>query len=111
MSETQDHISTIRKMFGTLMEETSGQMQAFSQFVQSVEKQGPLDEKTLELVIIGIAVAKQCDHCINLHVDNALKAGASREEIMTAGWAAIIMNGGPSLMYMQTLIKALDDLG
>ena len=34
----------------------------------------------------------------------------SCKEILEAGWVTVMMGGGPKLMYMQGLLKALEDL-
>lgn len=43
-----------------------------------------LDAKTRELIALAVAVTTRCDGCITVHVDAALKHGASREEIAEA---------------------------
>lgn len=41
---------------------------------------------------------------------HALEAGAKREEVMSAGFMAVLMHGGPALMYLTPLTQALDEL-
>lgn len=72
---------------------------------------GALDEKTKELIALAIAIKAQCDRCIGMHVAAALKAGASREEIVDTIGVAVMMGGGPSLMYGVDALKAVDELG
>ena len=43
-----------------------------------------LDQKTVELVVIGVATAIRCDHCLEVHIKQAVKYGATREEILHA---------------------------
>ena len=38
----------------------------------------------MELIALAVAVTTRCDGCITVHVDAALKHGASREEIAEA---------------------------
>ena len=37
--------------------------------------------KYRELMSVAVALTTQCAYCIEAHVDNAVKAGATREEI------------------------------
>jgi len=43
-----------------------------------------LDRKTAELVAVGAAAALRCDHCLEAHLQRAMDAGASLEELMDA---------------------------
>lgn len=81
--------------------------QAFFNFMQKAEAGPALDLKTKELINVGISVSAQCEWCIAFHVKNALAAGASKDEIMTAGFMAVLMHGGPALMYMMRLAEAV----
>ena len=83
--------------------------EAFFNFMQTAEAGPALDMKTKELINVGISVSAQCEWCIAFHVKNALEAGASRDEIMSAGFMAVLMHGGPALMYMMRMAEALDE--
>ncbi len=87
-------------------------MQAFSALHESSIKAGALDSKTKELIALGIAITVRCDGCISFHVHDALKAGARKEEIAETVSVAILMGGGPSVVYgveaMQALSQYLD---
>mgnify|MGYP003681955867 CR=1 FL=1 len=56
-----------------------------------------------------MAVAAQCEWCIAFYVEQAVKSGANRDEIVEAGFMAVIMHGGPAYMYMTPLLNALDE--
>lgn len=40
-----------------------------------------LDQKTIELISIGVSAALRCTHCLNMHLRVANRMGISREEI------------------------------
>ena len=92
-----------------LMKETPETMKAFGGFHHASVAKGALDVKTKELVALGTAVTAHCEWCIAIHVKGCMDAGASRAEIMEAAWVAVLMGGGPALMYFQGVIQALDD--
>ncbi len=85
------------------------QLGAFNNLMEAVEAPGALDKKHKELIAIGLSIATHCQWCIAWHVKGALDAGATADEILEAGWVAVLMGGGPSLMYFQLLEKALED--
>ncbi|HMK47049.1 MAG TPA: carboxymuconolactone decarboxylase family protein [Methanocella sp.] len=43
-----------------------------------------LDEKTVELVTIGVATALKCDHCLKMHLRVARRKGIPQEEVFEA---------------------------
>ena len=85
-----------------------GVMAAFGQLHKAGSVDGALDEKHKELIALAIGVATRCDDCIAFHTYAALKAGASRAEIMDMLAVTILMGGGPSMMYSTHVIEAMD---
>ncbi|WP_082030682.1 carboxymuconolactone decarboxylase family protein [Thiolapillus brandeum] len=70
---------------------------------------GSLGIKEKELINVALAVAAQCEWCISFHVEQVVRAGASRDEIVEAGFMAVIMHGGPAYMYMTPLLDAIEE--
>lgn len=96
------------KTFG---EKNPESMKSFKEMLAAVEKEKILSVKTKELIAIVTSITQQCEWCIAFHVNNALEAGASEEEIMEPGWVAVLMGGGPALMHAGLVLEALDELG
>ena len=71
------------------------------------EKTNHLDGKTRELIALAVAVTTRCDGCITVHVDAALKQGASREEIAEALGVAVALNAGAALIYSARVMDAV----
>lgn len=84
-------------------------LKSFMGFLNTVMTPGALDVKTKELIAIALALYTRCTYCIVFHAKKALEAGATPEEIREAAWVAVLMGGGPSLMYKQILDKALEE--
>lgn len=112
MGTTQENIGITRQNMGEMSKESPEFMNAFMGLVKSAEEESDLDAKTTELILISLSVSKQCSYCIELHVANGLKMGLTRAEILSAAKLAVVMGGGPVLMYtLQVVRKALSDLG
>jgi AhpD family alkylhydroperoxidase len=60
-----------------------------------------------ELIALRIAITVRCDGCISFHVHDAMAAGASAEEIAETVSVAILMGGGPSVVYGIEALQAL----
>ena len=69
-------------------------------------KTAKLDARTRELIALAVAVTRQCDGCIVVHADAAVKHGASREEIAEALGVAVAVNAGAALVYSARVMDA-----
>ena len=109
MGEYKDLLREIGKSLEKFSKLNPKQMRAFHSLMEHVEGEGVLDKKIKELISIACGIVAHCKRCIAFHVDAALKAGASKEEILEAAWVAVLMGGGPALMYTQCVLEALED--
>ncbi|OOG38158.1 carboxymuconolactone decarboxylase family protein [Rhodanobacter sp. C05] len=75
------------------------------------EKTGHLDAKTRELISLAVAVTTRCDGCITVHTGEALKHGATREEIAEALGVAVAMNAGAAMVYSARVLDAVNAHG
>jgi AhpD family alkylhydroperoxidase len=82
-------------------------MKAFSGIAQAALEPKALDTKTKELIALGISIAIRCDDCIAFHVKAAVEKGATHEEICETLGLAIYMGAGPSAMYANHAMAAL----
>ena len=83
-------------------------MKGFGSLHAASLKSGALETKTKELIALGIAITARCEGCIAYHVHDAMKAGANKEEIIETVSAAILMGGGPSVVYGIEAMQALN---
>jgi len=72
---------------------------------EAVTAAGPLDEKTRELVKLGIALGAGLEGAVHSHVRRASTAGASRDEIRHAALLAISTVGFPAAMAGLTWVE------
>jgi len=86
-----------------LYEVDSEHMQAWREFNQAIVKPGALDRKTKELIMAALGLSVRCKYCIVHHVYEALKVGATREELIETAFTTCHMSGGPAITYSATL--------
>ena len=103
-----EHYENLQALMGQLGQEIPGTMGAFSRLHKASAGDGALSSKVKELIALSIAITVRCDGCIAFHVHDAINAGASREEIMETIGVAILMGGGPSVMYGCEALEALN---
>jgi AhpD family alkylhydroperoxidase len=102
LNEVGDLTKRLQKEFPR---ETAG----FLSFIKDAESGPALSLKEKELINTALSLAAQCEWCIAFHVRNAARAGATRSEIIEAGFQAVIMRGGPAFMWMTPLMQAVDE--
>ena len=78
-------------------------MPAFTELSKAAMKPGALDVKTKELIAAAVGLAARCEYCIVHHVYEALKAGATRQELIETACVTNLMGGGPTVTYTATL--------
>lgn len=66
-----------------------------------------LGAKTRELIAIAVGVTRQCDGCIAVHTDAALKAGATKDEIIEALGVAVAVNAGAAFVFSTRAVDAV----
>ena len=104
-----EQLQTIKSYMGKLGAVQPATMGAFSRLHQAAAAPGALDTKTKELIALAIGVAARCDGCIAFHTHDVLEAGASEKEVLDALGVAILMGGGPSVMYATHVLEAMED--
>ena len=90
--------------------EVSDMVGAFATLFSKTMAEGALTTKQKELIALGIAVAKQCEPCITLHIKKSLDAGASKNEMLETCCVAVMMSGGPAYTHIPIAIKAIEQL-
>lgn len=87
---SKDNLANIKKM-NELAPEL---MKAFWVFDKLAVAPGAIPVKYKELIAIAVAVTTQCPYCIDIHNNNARKAGATDAEIAEAGMVAAALRAG-----------------
>ena len=109
MENTKDLLNRVQKHMQNVGKEDPTWMGSFQKFMQESKKEGVLSTKVKELMGIALSVKSQCERCIAWHVKSAMDHGATKAEIFESALVAVSMSGGPGLMYMEDVIKAVND--
>jgi AhpD family alkylhydroperoxidase len=68
---------------------------------------GALSQREKELIAAAVGLAQGCTGCIHIHTAEALKAGATREQVIEAAGVAVMMAGGPAFVHLPEVLRAL----
>jgi AhpD family alkylhydroperoxidase len=82
---------------------------AYEDLASRIMEGGPLDEKTGEMVKLGIAIGLGSEGAVRSHARRALKSGATAEELQHAVRLAMTTAGFPAMIapmkWVETVIK------
>jgi AhpD family alkylhydroperoxidase len=72
---------------------------------------GALPKKQKELIAVGISVVKNCESCMQWHIEQAASAGGTFEELLEAIEVGIEMGGGPATVSARLALEVMESLG
>jgi AhpD family alkylhydroperoxidase len=72
---------------------------------------GALPKKQKELIAVGISVVKDCESCMQWHIEQAAADGATFEELLEAIEVGIEMGGGPATVSARFALEVMENLG
>lgn len=78
---------------------------AYQHFSNAAKQETVLDIKTKELIRLAVASVFRCNHCTENHIKDALKAGATKEEISEAILLSSLQAAGTQLNWSKELFE------
>ena len=107
--EVNVKLREIEELLDKLGKEHPKEISAFSRFLRETLDNKALTTREKELIALALGISAGCEWCIYLHTQKALEAGAKPEELIEAGLVAVLMAGGPALMHLIPLMKAIEN--
>ena len=110
MSQYDEFVAFRQKMNERILAEDNLVIKRFFALDERTYQEGALDGKTKELLGLSASMVLRCDDCIAYHVAQALKSGASREEIMETFSISLIVGGSIVIPHLRRAVALLDEL-
>ena len=79
--------------------------QAFAAFDKAALADGAIPRKYKELIALGVALTTQCPYCLEIHREQARKAGATDEELAEVTFVAAALRAGAAVTHGTHLVK------
>jgi AhpD family alkylhydroperoxidase len=95
---------------GKLIKYNSKVFKAIQGLEEATFKDGALPKKVKELIAIGISVVTNCESCMQWHIGEAVKDGATDREILEAVEVAFEMGIGPAVVNGRFALEVMDEL-
>lgn len=94
-----------------LEKEAPNLFQGFNELMKYYYKPGALTRREKELMAVAASVATRCIPCLANHSNNAVAAGATREQVLEAAAIGVEFGGGPSFVVARDqLLDMLDEI-
>ena len=98
---SKDNLSKLPKM-GKLSPEA---MSAFRAWDKIALSEGAIPKKYKELIAIAVALTTQCPYCIEVHRQEAIKAGATGQELTEVVHVAAALRAGGAITHGTHLLE------
>ena len=103
--ELRSHLEDRLTQFGR---EMPGPMTGFARLRKKAVEDGALSVKVKEMMALAVSIAVGCEGCIAYHVHDAIKAGATRPELLETIGVGVMMAGGPGTIYAAHALDAVE---
>ena len=84
--------------------------EAFLEMEKAAYGDGALPKKTKELIAVGISVVIDCESCMQWHIEQAAKTGASEQEILEAIEVGIEMACGRATVSARFALEVMESV-
>ena len=82
----------------------------FIELEEAAYSDGAVSKKNKVLIGIGISIVKDCDACMQWHIEEALQLGITQQEIIEAIEIGIKMGGAPAVVSARFAIDAMENI-
>ncbi len=82
----------------------------FLELEKAAYREGALSAKTKLLAGIAVSVAVNCEACMQWHVEEAARAGASEQEMVEMIEVAVKMGGAPAVVASRVAFEVMGQI-
>jgi AhpD family alkylhydroperoxidase len=111
MNKLEEITAKRKRAHAQLLASKSKVYEGFLAMEKAAYCDGALPKKEKELIAVGISVVKNCESCMQWHIEQAAADGASCEEILEAVEVGIEMGGGPATVSARFALEVMESLG
>jgi len=110
MGTIEDIISKRKTAHQKLLSLNSTVYKTFIELEKATYSDGALPKKQKELIAVGISVVTHCDSCMQWHIEQAARSGATSQEVLEAIEVGIEMGGGPATVSARFALEVMENV-
>jgi AhpD family alkylhydroperoxidase len=99
----------LRAPYRELAEAIPGVISGYGALHTTAMAEGALSMRMKELMALAMAITRECDGCISAHARGAAHRGATVGEVTEMIGVAVLMNGGPALVWGPRALAAFHE--
>ncbi|MEJ2076629.1 MAG: carboxymuconolactone decarboxylase family protein [Acidobacteriota bacterium] len=84
--------------------------EAFLEMEKAAYSDGALEKRYKELIAVGISLVIDCESCMQWHIEQAARSGASKAEVLEAIDVGIEMGGGPATVSARFALDVIEEV-
>ena len=107
MNAPTEPLAAWQRDFAAMRTQAPDVAKAFGGMHHALMQPGALSKREKELIAAAVGVAQGCTDCIHIHTAEAIKAGATREQVIEAAGVGVMMGGGPAFVHLPEVLSAL----
>jgi AhpD family alkylhydroperoxidase len=111
MNKLEEITARRNRAHGQLLAARSKVYDGFLAMEKAAYRDGALPKKQKELIAVGISVVKDCESCMQWHIEQAAADGATFEELLEAIEVGIEMGGGPATVSARFALEVMESQG
>jgi AhpD family alkylhydroperoxidase len=108
VAKIDDLIRKRKRAHKRLLDLESAVYASFLDMEKATYSDGALPRKHKELIAIGISVVINCESCMQWHIDQAARAGATEREVLEALEVGMEMGGGPATAHARFALEVME---
>ncbi|MFC2083678.1 carboxymuconolactone decarboxylase family protein [Bacteroidota bacterium] len=93
-----------------LLSMNSNVYRSFLEMEKATYAEGNLSKKYKELIAVGISIVINCESCMQWHIEQAAKSGATQDEILESIEVGIEMGGGPATVSSRFALEVMEEV-
>jgi AhpD family alkylhydroperoxidase len=107
MADYNEHadLRLLKNLFALAKPESEGYLALNKAFQR---KDGAIPTKYRELMALAVSFTTQCPYCLDVHIEAAKRAGATREEVAEAVFTAATLRAGAAVTHGTLALKLYD---
>jgi len=110
MNKLEELTKNRKKAHSKLLKLNSKVYKSFLEMEKATYTEGHLSVRTKELIAVGISVVKDCESCMQWHIEQAANAGATFHDVLEAIEVGIEFGGGPATVSARFALEVMEDV-
>ena len=110
MAQLEEITARRKQAHSKLLALDSKVYRAFLGLEKATYSDGELPKRVKELIAVGISVVKDCESCMQWHIEQAARAGANMREVLEAVEVGIEMGGGPATVSARFALDVIEQV-